>query len=297
MSELHPIVAVTGSSGAGTTSVKQAFEPIFARDGIVPAIIEGDSFHRYARAEMEWEEEKAALRGNTLTHFGPDGNLFDELESLFRTYAESGTGKRRHYMHTDEEAEILQGEPGTFTPWTPLPRPTDLLFYEGLHGALVTEDANIACFVDLLIGVVPIINLEWIQKIHRDREVRGYSADAATEMILRRMPDYVHYICPQFSRTDVNFQRVPTVDTSNPFTSEEIPTSDQSMVVIHVANHDKINPDYRYLVHALDGSFMSQPDTLVVPAGRMVDAMELLLTPVIERMIERRNLVRKQSAA
>ena len=297
MSEIHPIAAATGSSGAGTTSVKQAFEHIFARQGIVPAIVEGDSFHRFARAEMEWEEEKAALRGNTLTHFGPDGNLWVELETLFRTYAESGAGKRRRYVHTDEEAEILQVEPGTFTPWTPLPRHTDLLFYEGLHGALVTDEADIARFVDLMIGVVPIINLEWIQKIHRDRAVRGYSADAATEMILRRMPDYVHYICPQFSRTDVNFQRVPTVDTSNPFTSEEIPTSDESMVVIHVANHDKINPDYRYLINQLDGSFMSQPDTLVVPAAQMVDAMELLLTPVIERMIERRDLVREQSAA
>ncbi len=292
MSELHPIVAVTGSSGAGTTSAKLAFEHIFDGEGIVPAIIEGDSFHRHARAEMDWEVEKAALRGNTLTHFGPDGNLFAELEALFRTYAETGRGQRRHYVHTDDEAQALLSEPGTFTPWTPLPNNTDLLFYEGLHGALLTDDVDIARFVDLTIGVVPIINLEWIQKIHRDRAVRGYSAEAATEMILARMPDYVHYICPQFSRTDINFQRVPTVDTSNPFTSVEIPTSDHSMVVIHVANDDKINPDYRKLLDMLDGSFMSQSDTLVVPAGQMVDAMKCLLTPVIERMMERRNLAR-----
>jgi phosphoribulokinase len=297
MSELHPIVAVTGSSGAGTSSTKLAFEHIFAREGIEASIIEGDSFHRYARAEMEWEIEKAALRGYTLTHFGPDGNLFGELQALFQSYSENGSGKRRHYVHTDEEAQILKSEPGTFTPWTPLPPRTDLLFYEGLHGALVTDDLDIARFVDLRVGVVPIINLEWIQKIHRDRAVRGYTAEAATEMILRRLPDYVHYICPQFSRTDINFQRVPTVDTSNPFTSDEIPTNEQSMVVIHVANQDKIKPDYGHLLGALDGSFLSQPDTLVVPAGQMVDAMEFMLTPVIERMMERRNLLRKQSAA
>ena len=297
MSESHPIVAVTGSSGAGTTSVKLAFEHIFAREGIIPAIIEGDSFHRHARAEMEWEVEKAALRGHTLTHFGPDGNLWVELEALFQSYAETGTGQRRHYVHTDEEARVLRAEPGTFTDWTPLAPNTDLLFYEGLHGALVTDDVDIARFVDLRIGVVPIINLEWIQKIQRDRAVRGYSAEAATAMILSRMPDYVHYICPQFSHTDVNFQRVPTVDTSNPFTSEEIPTSEQSMVVIHVANQEKITPDYRHLLDVVDGAFMSQANTLVVPAGKMVDGMEFLLNPVIERMRERRDLVRKQSAA
>ena len=116
-------------------------------------------------------------------------------------------------------------------------------------------------------------------------------------MILNRMPDYVHYICPQFSRTDVNFQRVPTIDTANPFTQEEIPSNDESMVVIHISNRQKINPDFRYLLEMLQGSFMSKPDTLVVPAGKMVFAMQLLLSPVIERMMERRDLARKQSAA
>lgn len=297
MSELHPIVAVTGSSGAGTSSVKTAFERIFQREGINPVIIEGDSFHRYDRREMDWEAEKAALRGKTLTHFGPEGNLLGELETLFRTYAENGSGKRRYYVHTSKEARRLESKAGTFTEWTPLSRDTDVLFYEGLHGGFVGEEANIARFVDLLIGVVPIINLEWIQKINRDRAVRGYSTEAATQMILRRMPDYVHYICPQFSRTDVNFQRVPTIDTSNPFTLTEIPSNDESMVVVHISNRRKINPDYRYLLEMLQGSFMSRPDTIVVPAGKMVFTMELLLNPVIERMMERRDLVRKQSAA
>ena len=297
MSDLHPIVAVTGSSGAGTTSVKSAFEHIFAGEGLHAAIIEGDSYHRFDRAAMAREVEKAALHGNTLTHFGPDGNLFDELESLFRDYAETGTGKRRHYVHTDEEAQVLGAEPGTFTPWKPLPRDTDLLFYEGLHGGLENDENDIARLVDLLIGVVPIINLEWIQKIHRDRAVRGYSAETATAMILRRMPDYVHYICPQFSRTDINFQRVPTIDTSNPFTIDKIPPSEQSMIVIYIANPDKINPDYPRLLDTLEGSFMSQADTLVVPAGNMVSAMELLLNPVIEHMMKRRDRSVKQSAA
>lgn len=297
MSELHPIVAVTGSSGAGTSSVKTAFERIFQREGLNAAVIEGDSFHRYDRKQMESAVAEAAQAGRTLTHFGPDGNLLAELEGLFRTYAESGAGRRRHYIHTKKEGRALGGKPGTFTPWQPLPRDSDLLFYEGLHGGYVGDDADIARHVDLLIGVVPIINLEWIQKIHRDRAVRGYSAEAATQMILRRMPDYVHYICPQFSRTDVNFQRVPTIDTSNPFTATEIPTADESMVVVHVANRGKINPNFSHLLEMLTGSFMSRRDTIVVPAGKMVFTMELLLNPVIERMVERRNALEKQSAA
>lgn len=289
MSIRHPIVAVTGSSGAGTSSVKLAFERIFHREGISPAVIEGDSFHRYDRETMEREVEKAAAAGRMLTHFGPDGNLFAELEALFATFGESGTGQRRYYIHTEEEGEIHGGRPGTFTAWQALPEDADLLFYEGLHGALLTEEFDLKQYVDLLIGVVPIINLEWMQKIHRDRSVRGYSAEAATDMILRRMPDYVHYICPQFSRTDINFQRIPTIDTSNPFTATEIPTNDESLVVIHIQNRRKIGPDFRYLLEMLNGAFMSRPDTIVVPAGKYVFAMELLLNPVIEKLMERRS--------
>ena len=165
MSKKHPVVVITGSSGAGTSSAKLAFERIFQREGIRPAIIEGDSFHRYDRKEMEWEVEKASLQGRTLTHFGPEGNLFDDLEKLFDVFAANGTGKQRDYLHTEHEAELHQGNLGTFTDWQPLSPECDLLFYEGLHGALVTEKVNIAKHVDLLIGVVPIINLEWMQKI------------------------------------------------------------------------------------------------------------------------------------
>ena len=288
MSKKHPIVAVTGSSGAGTSQVKAAFEYIFRDEGINPAIIEGDSFHRYNRKEMDEATKKAEEQGNNLTHFGPDGNLFAELEALFREYAENGTGQRRYYVHNEEEAIRHGSPPGTLTSWEPLPDDTDLLFYEGLHGGLISDSVNIAQHVDLLIGVVPIINLEWMQKIHRDQAVRGYTAEDATRMILRRLPDYVHYITPQFSRTDVNFQRVPTVDTSNPFMFDQIPSNDQSLSVIHVQNPKKLQVDFRYLLEMLDGSVMSAPDTIVVPAGKNVFAMQLIINPVIQNMMDER---------
>lgn len=297
MSVKHPIIAVTGSSGAGTSEVKLAFEHIFDREGVNPAFVEGDSFHRYDRATMRRKVEEANRNGETLTHFGAEGNLFDELESLFAQYGKDGTGRRRFYIHTEEEAERFGRAPGTFTDWQGLAGESDLLFYEGLHGGLKTERWDVARHVDLLIGVVPIVNLEWIQKIHRDRKVRGYSTEAAADAILRRMPDYIRYITPQFSRTDINFQRIPLIDTSNPFEAVEIPTDDESLVVIHIKNRKKIAADYRYLLEMLQGSFMSRADTIVVPAGKKAFAMELICAPVLERMIEARDRAREAPIA
>jgi len=285
MSKQHPIIAITGSSGAGTSTVRVAVEHIFWRDGINAAIVEGDSFHRYDRAEMKRQIEQAHLEGRHLSHFGPEGNLFDRLEALFMEYSERGTGLRRYYLHDAEEAGRFDREPGTFTPWTQLPLGTDLLFYEGLHGGVVTDKVNVARYVDLLIGVVPIVNLEWIQKVHRDTAERGYSAEAVTDTILRRMYDYTHYIVPQFSCTDINFQRVPTVDTSNPFMARDIPTLDESFVVIRFKDTRKTQPDFVNLLHMIHDSFMSRRNTIVVPGGKMGFAMEIILQPLIERLV------------
>jgi phosphoribulokinase len=287
MSERHPIIAITGSSGAGTTSVSHTFESIFRREKIRSIVIEGDSFHRYDRAEMKAKLAAAELAGDTsFSHFGPENNLFEDLEAMFANYGRSGKGRHRKYLHDRDEAAPYGQEPGTFTPWADLPEDTDLLFYEGLHGAVVHEDLDIARHPDLLIGVVPVINLEWIQKLWRDKAKRGYSTEAVTDTILRRMPDYVNHICPQFSRTHVNFQRVPCVDTSNPFIARDIPAPDESFVVIRFANPQGI--DFQYLLAMVSGSFMSRANTIVVPGGKMELSMQLIFTPFILRMMERR---------
>ncbi len=247
MSTQHPVIAVTGSSGAGTTTVMKSFAHIFRREGIKAQVIEGDSFHRYDRKEMRARVAAADKgTGEPISHFGPEANLLAELAGTFEEYGVSGRGKVRRYAHDAAEAKELNTEAGTFTDWQPMADGSDLLFYEGLHGGYVGGPVDVARHVDLLVGVVPIINLEWIQKLHRDRTHRGYSQDAVTDTILRRMPDYVKHICPQFSRTHVNFQRVPTVDTSNPFIARDIPTADESMVVIRFANPKGI--DFPYLL-------------------------------------------------
>jgi len=286
MSKQHPVVAVTGSSGSGTTTVKTAFEHIFRRLDVAAAIVEGDSFHRYDRAGMRREIARAAEKGENVSHFGPEANLLCDLGQLFRTYGETGSGQRRFYVHDEDEAKLHGVAAGEFTPWQDLTPDTDMLLYEGLHGAMVTDACDVAQFADLLIGVVPIVNLEWIQKIHRDTRQRGYAETDVTHTILRRMEDYVNHITPQFSRTDINFQRVPTVDTSNPFIARDIPTADESFVVIRFRDPAKFEIDFPFLLAMIKDSFLSRRNTIVVPGGKMLLAMELILMPVLKGMIE-----------
>jgi len=288
MSQKHPIVVVTGSSGAGTSTVKHAFEQIFTREKINPVIIEGDSFHRYDRAAMKEAMTKAETEGNDkFSHFGEEANLFDKLAELFSSYGATGGGQKRLYLHSDEEAAAYEGlNPGQFTPWEDIPSGSDIMFYEGLHGGVVTEKSDVAKHVDLLVGVVPSVNLEWIQKIHRDNAERGYSEEVIVDTILRRMHDYVKYITPQFSRTDINFQRIATVDTSNPFIARDIPTPDESFIVIRFKEPEKFNIKFPDLLDMIPNSFMSRRNTIVVPGGKMGFAMELILTPIIHHMIE-----------
>jgi phosphoribulokinase len=291
MSQEHPIISVTGSSGAGTTSVRNVFEQIFRREKITAAYLEGDSFHRYNRAEMKHKMAAAAAEGNNhFSHFSPETNLLRELQDVFKSYAATGNGRHRHYVHDDEEAEIYGAEPGQFTEWTDLPAPTDILLYEGLHGAVQVDDIDTGLHADVKIGVVPVINLEWIQKIHRDKAARRYSTEDVMDTILRRMPDYIHYICPQFTYTDINFQRVPLVDTSNPFIARTIPTADESIVVIRFRDPHGI--DFPYLLSMLNHSFMSRANSIAVPGNKFDLAMQLILTPVILQLIERKRRVR-----
>ncbi len=282
MSRRHPIIAVTGASGAGTTHTGQIFSRLFASEELTAAMVSGDSFHRYTREQMA----RLAAKGQfgERNHFAPAANHVDKLEALFYDYGHTGSGQFRQYVHDDDQTLISEGhQPGTFTPWGPLQSGTDLLFYEGLHGGLINEKHNIAQHVDLLIGVVPIVNLEWIQKIHRDTHKRGYSTDAVVTTILNRMDDYVHAIVPQFSQTHVNFQRIPLVDTSNPFVIRQVPSDDESLLVIRFREPADI--DFPYLLQMVTDSRMSRPDTLVVPGTKLALAMDLIMRPMVNELM------------
>jgi len=311
MLKKFPIVAVTGSSGAGTTTVRHAFHGIFRREGISGAFVEGNAFLRHEGKEMDRRIREAQAQKKNLSHFGPELNQFDRLEALFKEYSERGTGEVRHYV-TEGEQEQFGLPPGTFTPWRQIPADTDLLFYEGMHGGVVATtwtrrkmspshnphvierrnalDGNngvdVAQYVDLLLGVVPVVNLEWIQKIHRDTNVKGHSPEAVSDTILRRLRDYVDYITPQFSLSDINFQRVPVVDTSNPFIARDVPTLAESVVVIRFREPEKF--DFPNLLRRIQDSYMSRPNTMVIPGGKMLLAMEIICTPLVHDLIEKR---------
>jgi phosphoribulokinase len=304
MAKKHPIVAVTGASGAGTTAVQQAFKEIFLRQGIHAAFVHGDAFHKYNHEDMCRHIAESHTSGHPVSCYGPDLNDFDRLETLFRDYSAHGTGQYREFV-TEENAAQHKLPVGTFTDWRTLPAGTDLLFYEGLHGGVVAQTwtrrktpdsimrgefdrrkshgkgVNAAQYVDLLLGVVPAINLEWIQKIHNDHMCRKMSHEAVITTILDRLRDYIHFIVPQFSITDINFQRMPVVDTSNPFIARDVPAESESIVVIHFREPKKYN--FPYLLKRIDGSFMSRPSTMVIPGGELRHALDVICAPMIER--------------
>ena len=284
MSVQHPVISVTGSSGAGTSTAKVALEHIFHRENVTPAIVEGDCFHKFDRLTFKEKAKEFEAKGKRLSHFSDEANLFDKIADLFKDYGKTGKGKARTYVHDDEEAKIYGVESGKFTDWRDIGEGSDLLFYEGLHGGV----EEVRPYADLMVGIVPVVNIEWIQKIHRDTAMRGYSSEAVVDNILSRMHDYVHFITPQFSHTDINFQRVPLVDTSNPFIARDVPTPDESLMVIRIRKPERWGIDFPYLLSMLNNSFMSRRNTLVVPSSKMLLAMELIFSPIIHNMLEKR---------
>ena len=286
MSVAHPIIAVTGASGAGTSTVRQTFESIFEQLNLAPVMVQGDSFHRYDREQMRVASINAMAHGHNLTHFGPEANDLARLENLFARYAESGEGESRFYVHDEIEAKQFGRPSGTFTDWQPLAAESDLLFYEGLHGAAVIDDIDIAQHPDLLIGIAPVINLEWMQKIQRDCLNRGYSHEAVVDIIIQRVPDYIRYITPQFSRTHINFQRVPLVDIANPFSAKALPAPEQSLCVVSFT--DRWASLITENLSQIKGAFQNSSNNVVVPGELMAEAMATLVTPIIKQLLRKR---------
>ncbi|MBI1422129.1 MAG: phosphoribulokinase [Gammaproteobacteria bacterium] len=305
MQKKHPIIAVTGASGAGTTVVQQAFHEIFLRLGINGVFVEGDSFLKYDQEEMCRRIETAEQAQKPVSSYGPELNDFARLEQLFRQYSATGTGQIRRRVNHDNQHEFDQPL-GTFTPWQEMPADSDLLFYEGLHGGVVASSwtrrkmseshnpvvierrkhangkgVDVAQYVDLLIGIVPAINLEWIQRIHRDFHCKQETPEEVTRDIIERLQDYIHFIIPQFSLTDINFQRMPVVDTSNPFIAREVPTETESVVVIRFREPRKYN--FPLFLKRIPEAFMSRSNTLVIPGGEMRHALDVICAPMIEK--------------
>ncbi len=291
MSDKHPVVSVYGSSGSGRSTVRDAFGKVCERLGLKPAFVDGTGFHKYNRAEMKQAQDEYLKLGEPfLTHFGPRANHWEDLEALFEQYGKTGTGRHRRYIHTADEAESMGLEAGQFTPWEDLPPDSDLLVCEGLHGAVKTDTVDVGRHVDLKIGVAPIINLEWIQKIHRDVDQRAYTESEVMETILARMDHYVRYVVPQFHHSNINFQRVAVVDTSDPMETQGVPQDSECRLVIRFRDprDPKVPVDFSMLLREISGSMMSRRNTIVIPGSEMGLAMELILPPILDRLVRYR---------
>ncbi|TXH78680.1 MAG: phosphoribulokinase [Thiothrix sp.] len=283
MSAEFPIVAITGASDHSTTTITQALQHIFYRERIKAVYVSGSGFHRYDRKTMRTELLKARQEGRNLSHFGPEGNHFDKLDSLFFQYAATGTGQFRYYLHSEQFAQEMGLEPGTFSPWQQMDPDNDLLLYRGLHGAVIHEDIDIASYPDLLIGAIPSINLEMMRRIDRDLK-QGLSHEEVRQVVLDRMSDYVKYITPQFGRTHLNFQIMPMVDTSNPFQFDEVPSLEECYIVIHFQKIAK-RFEMPKLLKVIPNAFMTRRDQMVVPGTQMKTAIEIILMPLIQELI------------
>jgi phosphoribulokinase len=310
MSQKRPIIALTGSTGAGLSTVRHAFKTIFRRLKVKPAMVHGDAFRRYTEAEFATRLAAVRAGGRGLSWFGPECNHFAELETFFKDYSESGSGVVRDYAHNAERSASLGVPVGEFTAWQPLAGDSDILFYEGQHGGVVAQTwtrrkvdsrhfpagidrrvnargIDVAQYVDLLIGVVPAINLEWIQKIHRDCSKGRRSPEEAVETILRRLDDYIHYIVPQFGLTDINIQRIPLVDTSNPFIARDVPTESECAFVVHF--RDRERHDFVDLLHRIPGAKMTRASTMLIPGGVLCHALEDICAPILKNLIQKQH--------
>jgi len=308
MSQKRPIVAVTGSTGAGLSTIRHAFKTIFRRHEVKAAMVHGDAFRRYTEAEFAAQLAAGRASGRNHSWFGPECNHFAELETFFKTYSETGSGVVREYAHNAVHAATLGVPVGEFTAWHALTPGSELLFYEGQHGGVVAktwtrrkvdvrhfptgidrrvnaEGIDVAQYVDLLIGVVPAINLEWIQKIHRDCAKGRCTLEATVETILRRMDDYIHYIVPQFGVTDINIQRIPLVDTSNPFIARDVPTESECAFVVHFRDRERY--DFVDLLRRIPGAQMTRATTMLIPGGVLGHALEDICAPVLAGLLEK----------
>ncbi len=284
MNRKRPIIALTGSSGAGKTNIKSIFNEIFFENGIKAINIQGDGFHKYTRTKMA-ELDKT---GSRLTHFASECNHLDLLENLFKQFSTTGKGMTRRYAHSESEAKKIGAQIGFFSEWEEFEPNYDILLYEGLHGGFKDDKINISKYVDLLIGITPSINLEWVQKCHRYLVIRGYSKNEVKKLIIKRLPDYLEYICPQFSRTDANLERIPLVDLADPFKTKSIPADKNSIYMLSIKDNSIIE-GLRTCLEKFDLFTADSDDmTITVRAKELKSLFELIFLPKILNLIGRK---------
>jgi phosphoribulokinase len=313
MSEKHPIIAVTGMAGAGLSTVRHAFKDLFSRDrtSSPPSCMAmASAAIPTASSPRCWKKRATAI--GAFPGSARNAIISRNWNSFSRPMPKPAAAWCANTPTTTRAPPLLGVKAGEFTPWKPLnsrlgpavlrrpawrrdrqyldPRQVDSRhFPPEIDRRVGKPGIDVAQHVDLLIGVVPAINLEWIQKIHRDCAKGRTAPEDSLETILRRMDDYIHYIVPQFGLTDINIQRMPLVDTSNPFIARDVPTPDESVLVIHF--RDRKRHDFPALLRRIPGSRMTRPTTMLVPGGELRLALSVICGPLVEEMMEKQRPV------
>ena len=250
MSVKHPIISVTGSSGAGTTSVKTTFKRIFNRETVNAA--SSMAMHSIAMtAQMKRVmAEEAEREINHFSHFGPECQPAGGTGRVYSGISAKPEPEKPGTTCTTRKKRTCTARPGTFSAWEDIDPEYRIIVLRRTAWRGGDRRRQPGAALRPKIGVVPVVNLEWIQKIHRDKMDRGYSTQAIKDTILRRMPDYLDYICPQFSQTDINFPARADRRYIERLCARWIPTPDESMVVIRFRQ----SQGYRFPLPDLDDS-------------------------------------------
>ena len=89
--------------------------------------------------------------------------------------------------------------------------------------------------------------------------------------------------CIQCNRMNIFFRKASHSWIPNPLVARWIPTADESLVVIRFKDPHGI--DFPYLVSMIHDSWMSRANSIVIPGGKLDLAMQLILTPLVGRLV------------
>ncbi len=149
--------------------------------------------------------------------FSPEANDFSLLEHTLLSTGRRVKASRVNSPHAYDEAVPWEsGSRHVYAPGSRFPNRPMCCFMKDCTAASSPPQHDVA-------RVMLIHWLAWrLMSTSSDSETdsRHQRAralrEAVMDSVVRSTDDYINYITPQFSRTHINFQRVPTVDTSNP---------------------------------------------------------------------------------